>query len=550
MPFYRELRSLVSTRNKGGSWVDSARLDSALDARVLRQDNDGRFELILGLSLDNRQGAQLLITEDEYHALCRATRTQQSARQFSRANFTLLSPVACSRAEILAKLKPGKGGSGYALLEQGRTLRHVLHNPSDADRFCVPRFRSDEFRVLAFAYNLVYTEQPEHLKLAQPKIKDVGIAEVDMGLAEAHANGGSAQAGVTDTGNDWTSIQGSVKHYLNATNVGLRQVEQDPDASGAQREVRAEQEDMEGTQTLPQDQFDIHSYFDLHKPNARPVILLVANARFALAVLQALGVRIEGWKTDLHELFGRPSDSEDVYGAGRSRSPRRAYQGEGGGYPAERRGYGEERRGYPGERRGYSDDRRGYTGHGRGYSGDGRGYPGDIYSSNRNHDQRDARRPESDAYSRRPAPNVYVVDVKEAFVAYHASTQDAIGVRRMAKHAGLVADAQRWCAGVEARLLIDLWKILICLPSTSFPMQVRQDAWNRWKASAGAVGNATAVQPGPASAAAGEGDGSDSEDDLNAVALGPAAPAPAMGGGDPYLDDFSDHGNSDDDDDD
>ncbi|KAL1742969.1 hypothetical protein HDZ31DRAFT_42034, partial [Schizophyllum fasciatum] len=156
-----------------------------------------------------------------------------------------------------------------------------------------------------------------------------------------------------------------------------------------------------------------------------------------------------------------------------------------------------------------------------------------------------AHRQDRGGHSHSLQQGVYVVDIKEAFSAYHASFTDASGVRRMAHHAGLVQDHRRWCAGVEAKLLVDLWRTLISMPSVGFPKRVRDEAWNRHKASLLAASHAAPAVRAQETA----GDGDESDDDLNA---GPPVTAVAVAGPgpDPYLDDFSDHGDSDDDDND
>ncbi|KAI5891637.1 uncharacterized protein SCHCODRAFT_02668954 [Schizophyllum commune H4-8] len=150
--------------------------------------------------------------------------------------------------------------------------------------------------------------------------------------------------------------------------------------------------------------------------------------------------------------------------------------------------------------------------------------------------------------SARLEPGVYVVDIKKVFATYHASFTDTAGVRRMAKNAGLVQDHQWYGAGREAGLLIELWSLFVSGPSTGLPKKVRDAAWERQRAALLGGGSSTGAsdeRPGEAQAVA---NGDDSDDDLNA---GPSVvlSTPAAGGGDPYLNDYSDRGDSDDDDD-
>ena len=66
---------------------------------------------------------------------------------------------------------------------------------------------------------------------------------------------------------------------------------------------------FDGTQILPKDQINLASYFDVSERDAKPIILLVSNAEFALPVLNALGVDTTRWKGKdgedvLSQLFG------------------------------------------------------------------------------------------------------------------------------------------------------------------------------------------------------------------------------------------------------
>ncbi|KAL1713858.1 hypothetical protein EV715DRAFT_210740 [Schizophyllum commune] len=152
------------------------------------------------------------------------------------------------------------------------------------------------------------------------------------------------------------------------------------------------------------------------------------------------------------------------------------------------------------------------------------------------------------ARSARLETGVYVVDIKKVFATYHASFTDTAGVRRMAKSAGLVQDHLWFGAGREAGLLIELWRLLVSGPSTGLPKKVRDAAWERQRAallSGRTSTGASDERPAEAQVVA---HGDDSDDDLNA---GPSVVinTPAAGGGDPYLNDYSDRGDSDDDDD-
>ncbi|KAL1699096.1 hypothetical protein EV121DRAFT_216927 [Schizophyllum commune] len=154
------------------------------------------------------------------------------------------------------------------------------------------------------------------------------------------------------------------------------------------------------------------------------------------------------------------------------------------------------------------------------------------------------------AYGRsaRLEPGVYVVDIKKVFATYHASFTDTAGVRRMAKSAGLVQDHLWFGAGKEAGLLIELWRLLVSGPSTGLPKKVRDEAWQRQRAALLGGGTSTGASDECTAEAQVVAHGDDSDDDLNA---GPSVVinTPAAGGGDPYLNDYSDRGDSDDDDD-
>lgn len=97
-------------------------------------------------------------------------------------------------------------------------------------------------------------------------------------------------------------------------------------------------------------------------------------------------------------------------------------------------------------------------------------------------------------------------------------------------------------------LLIELWRLLVSGPSTGLPKKVRDEAWQRQRAVLLGGGTSTGASDERPAKAQAVSNGDDSDDDLNA---GPSVVinTPAAGGGDPYLNDYSDRGDSDDDDD-
>ncbi|KAF8803995.1 hypothetical protein BYT27DRAFT_7194724 [Phlegmacium glaucopus] len=479
---------------------DDKRLSECIAGRssLLRsKDNpEAPVELILGIK---RHGtSHLLITKEKVEQIAQSSREKYPQGQpLSVHDFESLSPILFYDTEDLAKkvssLKPrgakGRPGDtsqanrGYdktrddlyrGAFEHGRVLYRILNNSLDLEKYSVDDVSwSKDLLVRSFIFNTKGIDDRNSAeKIRNPIVLDIGFC--DASIPSLHPNIPTATH-LVDAGNALLGGKGKKTAFRHGSSDRI-----------AANAVAAR----------------IREVFKDHTSRTEvPMVLLVYQEEQTMNYLRNIGIDVSAWQSGTRGLLIH----DPLENQRRDRSPPRRYSN--ASHPVDNRQFPDSRR-RPNSRSRSPPHRNSTT-----YSSP----PGQHNSS--------SSRMSSTRYlssSRHTYAPVYVVDVRQLYMRLMQTNSGRLTEIISAFRLG---NADEWCAGNEATLMIDIWRSMVSGAPIDEQRAQREVGVNQPPQ--------PKVDPSAdaGSSALGGGDDSDDEMDPNDIIIqNPGPSAPVTGG--------------------